>query len=314
MKIGLFLHGHFYEEQCGKPAFRNIIENGRKTEIRMLPATELYRLTPDAIDAMLKCGVECIELFNAPEKLKAIIPVLKDLNNTDIIIHEFDNGDGYPSTNTIAVANNHQLAVIRENLKWLIDIARQMNAKKIVLHTPRIDALYVSRQRMDENFPTEVRMKWLELLRSCVSFAEKCGIVLAIENEVDTKNEWHLIQRAEALAAVVDEINTPNLKCTFDVAHANIGFSPLKYAQCLNTRITHVHWHDNDGLKDQHLPPGKGNIDFIPVMKYLLDLEAKNKEEITLTLECDKPIADYEEEFRKVKKIRDEIEALKNDF
>ncbi|MFA6716916.1 MAG: sugar phosphate isomerase/epimerase [Victivallaceae bacterium] len=308
MKLGLFLHGHFYEKLCGKPAFKYVNDENKKVrETHILSSGDLYRLTPEAVRLMLDCGVECIELFNTPEKLNAIIPFLKDLNNIDIIIHEFDNCDGYPSTNTIAAANNYQLAVIRENLKWLIDIAMRMNAQKIVLHTPRLDTLDFINKKIDADFVDTVRNKWLELLHTCSGFAEKCGVILAVENEVNKENEWHLIQCAEDLAAAVDEIHSPNVKCAFDVAHANIGFSPLKYAQCLGERITHVHWHDNDGLKDQHLPPGKGNIDFTAVMKYLLAAEAKNREEITLTLECDKPSVDYEAELRKVKIMRDKI-------
>ncbi len=51
-----------------------------------------------------------------------------------------------------------------------------------------------------------------------------------------------------------------------DIGHAHIN-------HCLNgflqAGFSHMHIHDNNGIKDTHNPVGEGNIDFIPVMAAL---------------------------------------------
>jgi|GEM_PF-2451370 len=305
MKIGLFLANHFYEKAGGRAAIQSLIDNGVLVGRNCLSTRELCRLTPIALKDMAELGVECIELFNTAEKLDALAPYVKEMKDIDVIIHEFDDGDGYPSSNRIGTEDKQLRTVIREHLKWLIEIAGRMGAGKIVLHTPTLMLKEINPG--DKSFPRRVKDLWVELLRECASVAAGRKVILAVENEVAKPHEgaWRLVRRPEDLIAAVDEIASEYVKCTFDVAHANVGFSPLEYAAVLGKRISHVHWHDNDGTKDQHLAPGMGNIDFTAIMKFLLALEKQGVDEITVTLECDKPEVDYEGEFFKLKALRD---------
>ncbi len=42
---------------------------------------------------------------------------------------------------------------------------------------------------------------------------------------------------------------------------------PICLEEFLRFPAAHYHLHDNDGREDSHLAPGKGTIDFRPVMK-----------------------------------------------
>jgi sugar phosphate isomerase/epimerase len=67
-----------------------------------------------------------------------------------------------------------------------------------------------------------------------------------------------------------------NTGFTLDVGHANLN-------QCLpgflETKICHMHIHDNTGKRDTHSPVGEGVIDFAPVMA------ARRREQATAVIE-----------------------------
>ena len=197
----------------------------------------------------------------------------------DMILHS----EGDPSTNKCDAKNIHTRKAATENIKRNIDIADEIKVSAIVLHHPKYSAIAV------------------EALQDCYRYAEERKVTLAIENcGYGKKGVINIIK-------LMQGVNVENTEYTFDTGHANIGDSPLECAKMLGEQIAHVHWHDNNGKKDQHLGPGMGNIDFNSLMQFLLKIDAKREKEITLTLECDKPIVNYEEEFLKVKKLRENI-------
>jgi sugar phosphate isomerase/epimerase len=44
------------------------------------------------------------------------------------------------------------------------------------------------------------------------------------------------------------------------------------YLEAFSDRLAHVHMHDNHGKEDEHLPLGKGKIDFPEVIRLLKDI------------------------------------------
>jgi sugar phosphate isomerase/epimerase len=57
-----------------------------------------------------------------------------------------------------------------------------------------------------------------------------------------------------------------------DLGHANITTGVTAAIATLNTRIRSVHVHDNKGVKDEHLFPGDGTIDWAAAVKALKHL------------------------------------------
>jgi len=69
---------------------------------------------------------------------------------------------------------------------------------------------------------------------------------------------------------------------TFDIGHANTIGEIKDFTKLLDKFIVNVHLHDNDGRVDEHLPIGKGSIDFVRLFKTMKDWR-NNK---PLIIEC----------------------------
>ena len=78
---------------------------------------------------------------------------------------------------------------------------------------------------------------------------------------------------ASELIEAIDKINSPSLRATFDIGHANLtcggDASKLRdFAREIKEYVVHVHVHDNSGMLterywgDIHGAPGTGGIDF----------------------------------------------------
>ena len=89
-----------------------------------------------------------------------------------------------------------------------------------------------------------------------VTKAETLGVKLALENVFE--------ENPEPLRKLLEEINSPFLGYCMDAGHGHL-FSevPLvEWIEVLGTRLLEVHLHDNHRQADEHLPLGRGNIDF----------------------------------------------------
>jgi len=63
---------------------------------------------------------------------------------------------------------------------------------------------------------------------------------------------------------LLHKFDLPYFKACLDTGHAHLSSRlPLeKWLFCLREELCHLHIHDNFGLEDEHLPPGRGCIDF----------------------------------------------------
>ncbi len=121
-------------------------------------------------------------------------------------------------------------------------------------------------------------------LEELLPLAEKLGIVIAIENIYFPNNT------PERLLDIIHHFNSPNLGICFDAGHANMmaydrgveectarktwsGYEPIQWdnqvLEKLLPEVTTCHLHDNNGLYDEHLLPGKGNINWKQVTSLL---------------------------------------------
>ena len=93
----------------------------------------------------------------------------------------------------------------------------------------------------------------------------------------------------------------PGLACHLDLGHGNLcGRTPEDFIRAFAGRIRHVHASDNDGIRDLHLPPGVGHIDWETVLGALKATGYDG----TITLEVFSRDRDY------VRLGRDKIRAL----
>jgi len=99
-------------------------------------------------------------------------------------------------------------------------------------------------------------------------FAAQKGISLMLENV--PSEESHPLESLSCFSQVMSDV--PGLKFHFDIPHAFIE-NRLKgvkeYLDEFCDRLVHIHMHDNHGKQDEHLPLGRGKIDFRKVVKLL---------------------------------------------
>ncbi len=111
----------------------------------------------------------------------------------------------------------------------------------------------------DRSFDWDVDL-WLDRsLRTWPEFvreAERLGTVIALENVFE--------EDPGPIKRLVQSLDSPNLGVCLDAGHLNL-FSRVGLEEwfCeLGAKIEEVHLHDNNGLRDDHLPVGEGSIDF----------------------------------------------------
>jgi sugar phosphate isomerase/epimerase len=106
-----------------------------------------------------------------------------------------------------------------------------------------------------------------ESLHDAASVAEKFDVILGLENFSHVKN---CVQSTFAeLVEWVDEINSPALKITLDVGHANLEGGVEQAIEIFDSRIAHIHLNDNDGESSLHGKLGSGTIDWHAIAPFL---------------------------------------------
>ncbi|NLG36039.1 MAG: sugar phosphate isomerase/epimerase [Lentisphaerae bacterium] len=119
-----------------------------------------------------------------------------------------------------------------------------------------------------------------DALDRLVPVAERCCVVLCIENIMAPTDT------PEQLLRCFVRFQSPCFGCCYDSGHANLmaaqpgkephqlnswtqnlwrGEPQLNPSDALTTLLPHIvtcHLHDNNGLEDQHLPPGQGTVDW----------------------------------------------------
>jgi sugar phosphate isomerase/epimerase len=104
----------------------------------------------------------------------------------------------------------------------------------------------------------------IDSLQLISDFAADHGILVAVENMPDVPNVFG--KYPQEILRMTEAVGCGNIGFTFDVGHANtLGLIDDFLKECAKM-VSHVHLHDNMGKKDEHLPIGKGNVDWKTVM------------------------------------------------
>ncbi len=122
---------------------------------------------------------------------------------------------------------------------------------------------------------------WSGRMAPILDKARRLGVTIALENV------WE--ERPEELERLLDALPDPGAMVCLDTGHV-AAFSRLsvgRWWERLGDRVVALHLHDNDGLSDDHLPPGEGVFDF-PALAALLRQRAHLP---FMTLEVERPRA-----------------------
>lgn len=131
------------------------------------------------------------------------------------------------------------------------EIKRALEAAEVVPFRYMVQHIGVSGQELDQR-RLDAAFSSLEELKV---FAGQRGVELLLEN---TPNE---LSTAERLNLFLNETHL-NLNYCFDIGHAHMSSGIEDQFERMKHRIRSTHIHDNDGVADSHLFPGKGTIDW----------------------------------------------------
>jgi sugar phosphate isomerase/epimerase len=162
---------------------------------------------------------------------------------------------GAPAVNVLHPEKARRIAAMDE-IKRALETAESIPFRNLVVHLGERDDGWSLRS-------IEYAQTALEHLGA---FAHPLGVRILVENLVsEPTTPEHLVEILE-----LGHLNSVGV-CT-DLGHANITTGVTQAITTLNTRIRSVHVHDNHGMKDEHLWPGEGTIDWAAAAQALKQL------------------------------------------
>jgi sugar phosphate isomerase/epimerase len=236
---------------------------------------------PEAIQFAVENGFQGVEIWSsvfdfAPGKIVeddvAAIKAIAQENHLSLAVHVI--GDA-----NLADSNPGHLAESRRQLRETIRLCRDIGGAVVIIH-PGIAAPLSIEKRHPltqyakftlPNIEKEALLNFKESLHDAASVAEEFGVVLGLENFSHVKN---CVQSTFAeLVEWVDEIDSPALKITLDIGHANLEGGVEKAIEIFGARIAHIHLNDNDGQSSLHGKLGSGTIDWHAIAPFLASFD-----------------------------------------
>ena len=174
------------------------------------------------------------------------------------------------------------LGIIREqNFKVMEEIFKAshfLGVDYVVLHGDKVNG--------------NPRKSFLNLLFNLKAFsklAANYSITLGLENLPEERGFDRFGILPQELLTIIYLVREENLKVTLDIGHAFLsskqyGFEITEFFDCLSPYVYHMHLHDNMGIPaevnekygDQHLPMGKGKIDFTRIFERIKKIQPEN--------------------------------------
>jgi sugar phosphate isomerase/epimerase len=162
---------------------------------------------------------------------------------------------GAPAVNLVHPEKSRRIDAMDE-IKRALEVAEHIAFKKLVVH---LGEKYDSWSLRTMEYATTA-------LEHLGAFAKPLGVRVLAENLTsDATTPEHLMTIFEM--AHLDQIDV-----CLDLGHAHMAPGVAEAISTLGKRIAEVHVHDNHGLKDEHLWPGDGTIDWVAAMEALKQL------------------------------------------
>jgi sugar phosphate isomerase/epimerase len=133
--------------------------------------------------------------------------------------------------------------------KAALELARRVPVDVLVVHLGLQDALLASAA---DNARDAARRS----VEAIAGYAGPLGVRVALEvipNALST---------ADALVALVEDLDLPNVGICLDFGHAHMMGDVVDAIETLSGLLIATHVHDNRRARDEHLPPFEGTIDW----------------------------------------------------
>jgi endonuclease IV len=147
----------------------------------------------------------------------------------------------------------------KERIEAMDEIKRAIEAAELIPFRFLVLHVGVAGELFDEH-KFEGALTSIEHLRA---FAKPLGMRLLLEN---IPNE---LTTPEQLVKMIRTLRYDDIGVCLDLGHAHLGPGVEAAIETLKPWIHSVHVHDNHGVRDEHLWPGEGTIDFQRTMEAL---------------------------------------------
>ena len=146
-----------------------------------------------------------------------------------------------------------------DEIKRALEAAEYISFKRLVVHIG---------ERFDTWSPRTMEYA-TTALEHLGAFAKPLGVRVLVENLTsDASTPEHLM-------TLLDISHLDQIGVCLDLGHAHMSSGVAEAIGVLGPRIAQVHVHDNHGLKDDHLWPGDGTIEWPATIATLRDLPSE---------------------------------------
>lgn len=157
------------------------------------------------------------------------------------------------------------------NVASLVDDVRQLSVGRILEAIKAMRAVDLDSIVIHPGHASPIGVADWETVRrlnrdSLKVIANACrehGVEAHLENMPNF--DWPLLKTPEELFPVAEELG---MGVCLDTGHANTNANLVAFLEGA-ARVTHLHFHDNAGKKDEHLPVGEGTVDAKAVVRSL---------------------------------------------
>jgi sugar phosphate isomerase/epimerase len=186
-----------------------------------------------------------------PDVVRETASALRDYNLKLHALHappERDFNPMHESSAPLSICDPERVRRLEavDEIKRALDVAEFMPFRYLVQH------IGGSRDTADER-RFDAAFSSLEHLHI---FAKERGVTLALEN---TPGE---LATPSHLRQFIIDTRLTDLRLCFDIGHAHIGDGVLASLEPMREFLATSHIHDNHGLKDEHLLPYEGTIEW----------------------------------------------------
>ena len=197
-----------------------------------------------ALDIIAEAGFRGVEYSHAaplsPDEMERVAGHARDLGLVSWSVHAW----------APLAGDSSQIEPTLAKYRDAARIARTLGTRVIVVHSGgAIDPAGLDARRRAN----------VETLAALAGMAGP-DIVVAVEN-MRSRADW------EFIVDVVSRCPASNVGLNIDTGHANLGdLGVVPAIRMAGDRIRTTHLQDNHGRQDDHLPPGRGQIDWVAAL------------------------------------------------
>ncbi len=213
-----------------------------------------------------QAGVESLELtdyhpefsYTDLEAFTALHLAMRDLslhlNSLHIHLEIFDD---YDLATLDAAQRDKTLIAYRQ----AVDVMEALGGGILVTH-------HIQIPEPDEPLHAEKRSAFLDNLNTVADYAAAREVSFALENVPRgyTREPTRLVE-------LMTDLGAPNVGVVIDTGHRNIVGDPVEALRTIGEHLITLHLHDNHGEQDEHLLPGRGNVDWKGIVSALDEIE-----------------------------------------